>query len=401
MELLKERPAAPEAGPSPLSPALTLLFAFACGATVANLYYAQPLIGPISQALGMAPHLAGLIVTLTQIGYVFGLFFIVSLSDLVENRRLIQVMTLVLIVGLLGVAGANSVAMFLGASFLTGIGAVGTQILVPFAVHLAPERERGRVVGNVMAGLLTGIMLARPISSGMAAYFGWRTVFVVSAVAMAGLLALLSWRLPKRQPHADTHYGAILLSMLKLLATVPALQRRALYQGCIGFVFNLFWTAAPLMLAGHFGFDQRGIALFALAGAGGALAAPIAGRAADRGHIKLATGLAMLGILSALLLSGWFDALGTVIGLAAAAILLDASAQVNQVTSQRVIYGLPAEMRGRLNAAYMTVMFLFSAAGSAMAALLYVTGGWWETVLTGAGLIVLVFVVFLTELRLR
>src|ERR1700761_8654169 len=102
----------------PLSPGLTLLFAFACGATVANIYYAQPLIGLISQSLGMEEKLAGLIVTLTQLGYGAGLFFIVSLSDLVENRRLIQVMTLVLIAGLIGVAASTSVPMFMGASFL-------------------------------------------------------------------------------------------------------------------------------------------------------------------------------------------------------------------------------------------------------------------------------------------
>lgn len=384
-----------------LSPALTLLFAFGCGATVANLYYAQPLIGLISQALGMQPQLAGLIVTLTQIGYGAGLFFIVSLSDLVENRRLIQVMTLVLIAGLLGVAASQSASGFMAASFLVGIGAVGTQVLVPFAVHLAREHERGRVVGNVMAGLLSGIMLARPISSGMAAYFGWRSVFLASAVAMVGLLALLSWRLPRRVPKTSEHYGDILLSMLRLLASEPALQRRAFYQGSVSLAFNLFWTAVPLLLAQRFGLDQRGIALFALAGAGGALAAPMAGRLGDRGYVRAGTALAIVSVLAALLLSGWLQEAGSLIGLGLAAILLDAAAQTNQVMSQRVIYGMSAEMRGRLNAAYMTVMFMMAAAGSALAALLYVGGGWWRAVLVPAGLMLVVLAVFVTEYRRR
>jgi predicted MFS family arabinose efflux permease len=382
-----------------LTPGLTLLFAFGAGATVANIYYSQPLIGLISQSLGMETRLAGLIVTLTQIGYGAGLFFIVSLSDLVENRRLIQVMTLVLIAGLLGIASAHSVPMFMAASFLVGIGAVGTQVLVPFAVHLAREHERGRVVGNVMAGLLSGIMLARPISSGMAAYFGWRSVFVASSVAMAGLLILLSLRLPRRLPKTGEHYGQILLSMLRLMATVPALQRRAFYQGSVSLVFNLFWTAVPLLLADRFGFDQRGIALFALAGAGGALAAPLAGRLGDRGYVRAGTGFALVGMLVALLLSGWFQQAHWLIGLALAAILLDAMAQTNQVMSQRVIYGLPAELRGRLNAAYMTVMFLMAALGSTLAALLYVGGGWWQAVSVPAGLLVVVLAVFATEYR--
>ncbi|HMA49930.1 MAG TPA: MFS transporter [Magnetospirillaceae bacterium] len=384
-----------------LTPGLTLLFAFGAGATVANIYYSQPLIGLISQSLGMETRLAGLIVTLTQIGYGAGLFFIVSLSDLVENRRLIQAMTLVLIAGLLGVASSHSVTTFMAASFLVGIGAVGTQVLVPFAVHLAREHERGRVVGNVMAGLLSGIMLARPISSGMAAYFGWRSVFVVSAVAMAGLLALLSWRLPRRFPKTGEHYGQILLSMLRLMATEPALQRRAFYQGSVSLVFNMFWTAVPLLLADRFGFDQRGIALFALAGAGGALAAPLAGRLGDRGYVRAGTGLALVGMLAALLLSGWFQQAHWLIGLGLAAILLDAMAQTNQVMSQRVIYSLSAEMRGRLNAAYMTVMFLMAALGSTLAALLYVGGGWWQAVSVPAGLLVVVLAVFATEYRRR
>lgn len=384
-----------------LTPGLTLLFAFGAGATVANIYYSQPLIGLISQSLGMETRLAGLIVTLTQIGYGAGLFFIVSLSDLVENRRLIQVMTVVLIAGLLGVASSHSVPTFMASSFLVGIGAVGTQVLVPFAVHLAREHERGRVVGNVMAGLLSGIMLARPISSGMAAYFGWRSVFVVSAVAMAGLLALLSWRLPKRFPKTGEHYGQILLSMLRLMATEPALQRRAFYQGSVSLAFNLFWTAVPLLLADRFGFDQRGIALFALAGAGGALAAPLAGRLGDRGYVRAGTGLALVGILAALLLSGWFQEAHWLIGLGLAAILLDGMAQTNQVMSQRVIYSLSAEMRGRLNAAYMTVVFLMAALGSTLAALLYVGGGWWQAVSVPAGLLVIVLAVFTTEYRRR
>lgn len=392
MQITEERPVA-------LSPGLMALFAFACGATVANIYYAQPLIGLISHALGMQEQLAGLIVTLTQLGYGAGLFFIVSLSDLVENRKLIQAMTLVLIAGLVGVGLSASVAMFMAASFLVGIGAVGTQVLVPFAVHLAPENARGRVVGNVMAGLLSGIMLARPVSSAVAAYFGWRSMFFLSAAAMLGLLVLLSLRLPRRTPKGGMHYGQILLTTLRLLATIPALQRRAFYQGSVSMVFNLFWTAVPLALADRFGLDQRGIALFALAGAGGALAAPIAGRMADKGHIRPATALAILSLLAAVLLSGWFEMAGSLVGMGLMAIWLDSAAQINQVTSQRVIYGLPAEMRGRLNAAYMTVMFIMAALGSSLAAYLYVNGGWWRMVEVASGILLVVLAVFVTEFR--
>ena len=56
----------------------TALFAAACGFIVANIYYAQPLIAPIAAELGLPPRSAGLIVTLTQLGYGAGLLLIVS-----------------------------------------------------------------------------------------------------------------------------------------------------------------------------------------------------------------------------------------------------------------------------------------------------------------------------------
>ena len=174
-----------------MSPGLTAVFAFACGAMVANLYYSQALIGLIAPAIGLAPRMAGFTVTLTQLGYGTGLLFIVSLADLVENRRLALVMLAGVVLSLVGVATSTSATTFLCFSFLTGFCCVGAQILVPFAAHLATDENRGRVVGNIMGGLVTGIMLARPAASFLAASFGWRAIFWVSAAGMVALEVLL------------------------------------------------------------------------------------------------------------------------------------------------------------------------------------------------------------------
>ncbi|MDO9353480.1 MAG: MFS transporter [Solirubrobacteraceae bacterium] len=180
---------APAAG---LSPTLTALFAVACGLCVANIYFAQPLIEPISQALGLHAGLAGLVVTLTQLGYGAGLILLVPLADVVENRRLIMWAMGGAVIGLIGAAASVSAATFLLASFVVGSCAVAAQVLVPFASHLAPDASRGKVVGNVMAGLLGGIMLARPFSSIVAAAFGWRAVFGISALLMAVLIVVIA-----------------------------------------------------------------------------------------------------------------------------------------------------------------------------------------------------------------
>ena len=380
-----------------MSPTLIAVFAIACGAMVAHLYYAQALIGLIAPAIGLAPRLAGLTVTLTQLGYGSGLLLIVSLADLVENRRLALVMLSGVVVSLVGVATAQSAPTFLIFSFLTGFCCVGAQILIPFAAHMATDANRGRVVGNIMGGLVTGIMLARPAASFLAASFGWRAIFWVSAVGMVVLGAVLFRMLPERRPRTGMHYGQVLVSTVSLLVHEPVIRRRAAYQATLFATFSLFWTATPLFLAQRFGLGQRGIALFALAGAGGALAAPMAGRLADRGFIRAGTMGAMIAAVVAFLVAGWSGTAGLLIVLAIGAIVLDGATQFNQVISQRVIYAIAPEARGRITSIFMTTVFIGGAMGSSVAPMIFVRGGWMATMLAGAAAVSLAFLVFLTE----
>ena len=390
---------APPTSTPAMTPALTTIFAVACGMMVANLYYAQALIGEIAPALGLRGGTAGLIVTLTQLGYGAGLLLIVSLADLVENRRLILLMVAGTTVGLIGVVFSTGAISFLLFSFVTGFCSVGAQIMVPLAAHLAPDAKRGQVIGNIMAGLITGIMLARPLASGLASVAGWRAIFAISAVAMVALAVLLAKMLPERRPNPGLGYGQILASSFSLLARTPAIRRRTAYQATMFAIFNLFWTAVPLVLASQFGLGQVGIALFALAGAGGALTAPIAGRLGDRGYIRMGTGIALGSAILACLIAGWAGAAHMLIVLALAAVLLDAATQLNQVLGQRVIYSIAPEARGRINAIYMTVVFLGGAAGSMLASFSLYHGGWTATMAVGGVLAVAAFALFLTEPR--
>ncbi|MBI1204306.1 MAG: MFS transporter [Rhodopseudomonas sp.] len=382
-----------------LPPWLTLLLATAAGLIAANVYYAQPLVGAISAALGMSPQATGLIVTMTQIGYGAGLLLVVPLGDLVENRRLIVIILAIATLALIGAAVSSHVAGFLTAALLIGVGAVAVQVLVPYVAHLAPEQARGRVVGNVMSGLMLGIMLARPAASVVADLWSWHGVFVISAVLMAGLAVVLRLALPKRQPAPGLSYIALLASMVRLALHTPVLQRRALYQACLFGAFSLFWTTVPLLLADTFGMSQRGIALFALAGVAGAIAAPLAGRAADRGWSKAGTGVAMITVSLSLLL-GWFGLSGSYAGLAAlvaAAVLLDFGVTGHFVLGQRAIFSLPAAYRGRLNGLYMATFFTGGAIGSALGGWTYAEGGWPLSMAVGAALPLLAFVGYLVN----
>lgn len=394
------QPGEPEiavAEPNGLSPALTFLFAFACGAMVGNIYYAQALIGLISDDLNLHGGMAGFIVTVTQLGYGAGLLLLVSLADLYENRRLVLLTLGGTALGLAGAAMSGSATTFLISSFAIGFFACGAQVLVPFASHLVPAASRGRTIGNVMAGLLTGIMLARPLANLVASEFGWRAIFWISAAAMLAVLVLLRIALPQRQPQGGMRYGAIIKSMWHLLITTPALQRRAFYQGVIFASFNLFWTGIPLLLTEQFGYSQRQIALFALAGAAGALAAPVAGRLADRGYTRQGTATAMITLTLWFLVAGWAGTAISIAALVLCAIFIDSAVQTNQILSQRIIFSLNDAARGRLNAVYMTIVFLIGSSGSAIAAASYYYGGWWATCLTGAVMGLIVLGVFATE----
>jgi len=385
-----------------VSPWITWLLATACGLIVANLYYAQPLAGPISAALGLSPEAAGLVVTMAQVGYVVGLLLIVPLGDLVENRKLVLYVIGLGALALFGAALSTRPPQFLLAALLIGLGSVTVQILIPYAAHLAPEATRGRVVGNVTTGLMIGIMLARPTSSFIASISSWHVVYLVSGTAMIVLALVLGWALPRRLPGTHGSYRALLASMGHLVSTTSVLRRRALYQAFLFGAFSLFWTTTPLWLAGpEFHLSQRGIAWFALAGVAGAVAAPVAGRVADRGWSRAATGAAML--ISALAFGLTHIArAGSTMSLAllvAAAILLDFGVQGNLVLGYRALFVLGAEYRSRLNGLYMATFFMAGAIGSGVGAWAYARGGWALASGIGFALPVMALIYFATEPR--
>ena len=359
-----------------LSPGLTFLLALASGIIVANIYYVQPLVGLISQDFGMPVASAGLLVTVTQVGYAAGLVLVVPLGDLAENRRLILSLLLLLVVALLGAALASSTLLFLAASLGIGLSACAVQIIVPLAGHLAPEESRGRVVGTVVSGLLTGIMLSRPAASFVAHFLGHRSVFALSAVAIA-FLVLLLWRLlPERRP-AGLAYPAALRSLWPLLVETKVLQRRSFYQASLFAAFSLFWTVVPLLLASpRFGFTQIGIGIFALVGTAGAVVSPRAGHAADRGHTHFVTGLALAAAILALALAWIGGVLASWPLLVVAALILDAAVAANLVVGQRAIFSVGVAVRGRLNGLYLALFFMAGAVGSLVSGYAYADGGW-------------------------
>lgn len=353
---------------------VTGVLAVACGLTVANLYYAQPLLDLIARSFHVGQGTATLVVTFTQIGYVAGLLFVLPIGDLVENRVLVTRTLVATALALLAAGLAPTFSIFLVVAVLVGLTSVVAQILVPLAAHLAPEAERGRYVGRVMSGLLIGILLARTVASLVAHLLGWRAIFVISALLMIALGLALRRVLPLRRPDHAAGYGTLLASVVGLVRTEPVLRRLALCQATMFGAFSAFWTAITYELIDDHGLGQVGIGVFALVGAAGAMAAPVGGWIADRGWGRPARAAALGTAAAAMLLAG----LGRhqLVLLGAAGVLLDFAVQSHQVMSQQVIYALQPSARARINTVYMSTTFVGGAISSLAAGLLYDHAGW-------------------------
>ncbi|RBH59854.1 MULTISPECIES: MFS transporter [Pseudomonas] len=366
--------------------AVVLLFAFACGLSVGNVYYAQPLLDAMAETFAMDPASVGIVISLTQIGYGLGLLLLVPLGDLFNRRRLIVGQMLLSVVALLVTALAPSSAWLLIGLAGVGLLAVVTQVLVAYATHLAAPGERGQVVGAVTSGIVVGLLLARSVAGGMADLAGWRSVYGLSG-ALTLLMAGLLWRaLPRVEPPRPRRaYGALIVSVFTLFKEEKVLRDRAVLAMLIFAAATVLWTPLVLPLsAPPLSLSHTEIGLFGLAGAASALGAARAGQLADRGWAQWTSGGALL-----LMLLSWLPIAFTQSSLWAlllGVIALDLGLQAVHVTSQTLIYSVRPQAQSRLAAGYMVFYSVGSAAGSIGATAMYAWAGWLGVCLLGAGL---------------
>jgi len=354
--------------------------ASAAGIAVANIYYNQPMLGIMERDLPGA--ITSLVPTATQLGYALGLFLLVPLGDLIERKRLIVLQFMGLAVALAIAAVAPGAAMVLGASLLVGILSTVAQQIVPLAAHLSTPARRGATVGTVMAGLLCGILLSRTLAGFVATHDGWRAMFWLGVPMAVGAGAIMAALLPKSEPTGDMRYGQLIYSLGGLWTEFRALRKAAVTQALLFAGFSAFWTILALRLqqpAFSLGADAAG--LFGIVGAVGVLAAPIAGRIADR---RGPNPVILMGTILTLLAWVVFGALGSIAGLIVGVILLDFGVQSALVSNQHIVYALRPEARARLNTIFMGAMFMGGALGSGFATLAWSTGGWIIVTILGA-----------------
>ncbi|MBB3457898.1 putative MFS family arabinose efflux permease [Rhizobium sp. BK313] len=375
-----------------LTPATTLLFAIACGLSVANVYVAQPLLDAMAGDFGVDAASIGIVVTVTQIGYALGLIFLVPLGDSIDRRRLILGQAALSAIALAIVASASDFAVLLTGMAAVGMLAVVVQSLVALTATLAHAAHRGRAVGTVTSGVVIGILLARFVSGVLADVGGWRLVYLSSAALTLSMTVLLAWSLPRHSRNeAPQSYAKLLWSIPFLFVREPLLRVRAVLALLIFMTFSIFWTAMVLPLsAAPMSLTHTEIGLFGLAGMAGAIAASGAGRLADRGLGERTTGLAL-----ALMLVAWlpialmqWSIWPAIIGVVA----LDLAIQAVHVTNQSMIFARRPEARSRLVAGYMVFYSVGSATGAIASTTVYGHGGWSGVCMLGAGVSTLALV---------
>jgi len=356
------------------------LFALAAGAgvAVANIYYNQPMLGLIETTFPGA----AMIPTVTQLGYAAGLFFLLPLSDRMERKRLILIQLGLLMVWLVLSATASSAAILLIAAFGLGASATAAQQIVPFATILSEPHKHGAAIGTVMAGLLSGILLSRTVSGLVSEAWGWRAMFTLAVVPVLVIALILARRLPRHEPAQRVPYTQLLASVAQLWRQHPPLRQAAFAQALLFASFSAFWTILALYLATpHFHLGAGVAGLFGIVGLAGIAAAPLAGKLADRfgPHSAIYGGTGVS--LAAWLVMLWQPNLA---GLIVGVILLDFGVQSALISHQHVVFRLDPAARGRLNALFMTAVFLGGATGSALSALEWPSGGWTGVSVIGA-----------------
>jgi predicted MFS family arabinose efflux permease len=356
---------------------LVALFACASGLSVANVYYAQPLLDALAADFAISHAAVGGVITATQLGSVLALLLLVPLGDLVHRRRLMLAQLLALVAALASVCVAGSAtALLIGMLAVGMLGTAMTQGLIAYAATAATAAERGRVVGAAQGGVVAGLLLARALAGLIADISGWRSVYGCSALVMLAMAALLWRTLPAQEPTPQRlSYPQLIGSMFTLLREDRVLQVRGVIALLMFAAFSILWSALVLPLgAPPYNYSHAAIGAFGLVGLAGTLAAARAGHWADRGWAQRVSGGALLVLLLSWLPLAW--GLSSLTALVVGILMLDLAIQALQVTNQSVIFRGHAGSHSRLVACYMMFYAVGSGSGALAATSMYDVAGW-------------------------
>jgi predicted MFS family arabinose efflux permease len=340
-----------------------LTLAIACGLSVANVYYNQPLLADMGRSLNISVQQVGFIPTLTQVGYAVGLLLLVPLGDKIERRWLIVSMLGLLTCTLVAEATAPNLAWLSVSSFVLGFCSIVAHLVLPLVAQLTHPSERGKVIGALLSGMILSVLLARTISGVIGNYLGWRAVYLISAAVMLVFAFAIKGRIPVSEPASTLSYKQLMQSLVQLVREQPVLRESALNIALIFAAFNTVWVSLIFLLESPiYNYDSRVAGLFGLLGIAGALTTPIVGRLVDKRGPRMLVGIGVALVLSAFVIL-WI-ARKHLIGLAFGVLVLDLGMHTAYVSNQIRVYSLVPNAESRLNTVFMVTNYSGGALGS-------------------------------------
>lgn len=362
---------------------LLALMAVATGLSVANCYYNQPLLSSMAKDFAVSDFSASMVATLTPIGYMLGLVFVIPLGDLLPRKRLILINYLISACALLAIALAPNIYWVWGASLLAGASSVMPQFFIPLVSYNSTPNHKVRNVGIIQACLLIGILVSRVVSGLLADVWGWRSVYWVACVLMLGCFLAIHKMFPALPKSSQGNYRNLMKSLSRLFLKYPYLRIASLRAALAYGSFFALWSCLAFRMkqAPFFASDDIIGALGLCGLAGASTVVFISGYIRKYGarFFSLAGGCV---ILAAWLLAFWGD--GSYLWLIIAILLIDAGMQSVHLANQTSVVALDESAINRVNTVYMTIYFLGGSAGTFVSGLSWQHFGW--TGVVGAGI---------------
>ncbi len=361
---------------------LKYFMAVACGIMVANLYYCQPLLGDFTKVFSVSESAAAWINICSQLGYGLGLFFIVPVGDMVQRRNLLTWMHIFAALSVAGAALAQNIGMLYFFSVCIGVTATACQVFVPLSAHLSSDEERGKVIGTIMGGLLSGILLSRTLSGGAAELWGWRTVYWIACALMLVMAVLVHRNIPGERPAFRGSYGVLMISLIRLFRSQRIVRESAWIGACTFGAISAFWSTMAFFLEKPpFNYSLSVIGLFGIVGLAGAIISPFVGTINDRKGpaLPMKLGILIMIIGYAIMFYGHLTIWIVIAGI----ILIDVGLQSAHVPNLTRVSSLIPRARTRLNTIYMTSFFIGGTLGSIAGSFAWNAFGWNGVCATG------------------
>lgn len=354
---------------------IVMAMAILAGITVSNLYYNQPLLEMISDDLGISQVTANLMTVITQVGYAFGLLFIIPSGDMFSRRRIITICMMIAAVMALVIGLSDNIYLICAVSLLLGATSVIPQLFMPVAGQFSQPKDKAKNIGYVLSGLLTGILAARVVSGFIGEWLSWRAMYYIASALMV-ICCVVSLRImPEMKRNFLGTYPQLMLSVWTIFRTHPRIRLNSLRGGLAFGSMLSIWSCMAFHIAGKpfcAGSDMVGI--LGLCGMAGAFAASGLGKYVPK------YGIAKFSFFGASLqIIGWLIACifgNGYLGLIVALITVDIGTQFQQLSNQTGCIAEIPEASNRANTIFMTLYFIGGSLGTFLSGLGWSMLGW-------------------------